>query len=291
MLEADIIAGIQRGCRNPRLSTSDISAVIVRGVTYLGTYIKQADPSLFHRRISVGSLTNVFQKPSDCTRIEKVWDLGSTAFEVTGASDVAGVVRLTVVDHNFLTPDGFDYIFDFVFGEESGDIVTVHDVGGVPGANGTFKVVYVDADTIELQGSSFSGLYTSGGRIFRSPSAPTEFKRKILSDATLADSYGWYPRGDTIVIDDQSFANDIMLDYIKAPTVYTDIPSQYHEGLISFAVVALIKIPPPEDPQYQDFVTSISFNRENLKMIVAEIQRDFKTSSEPQYIRNVWGER
>lgn len=71
---------------------------------------------------------------------------------VTGAvNNGSGLVRLTVVAH----------------GCSTGDDVYSHSIGGVTGANGDFAVTVVDADNIDLQGSTFSGAYTSGGKIYR----------------------------------------------------------------------------------------------------------------------------
>jgi hypothetical protein len=48
-------------------------------------------------------------------------------------------------------------------GLTSGTRVTITGVGGNPGANGTFVITAVSADTFSLNGSSGGGAYTSGG--------------------------------------------------------------------------------------------------------------------------------
>jgi len=194
MLEAEILAGIRRGCRNPRLATSDLQAIILRGVTFLGLHIKQADPSYFLVRKSVSSLTHVFTKPSDCVRIEAVWDLGTTAKTITGAADSAGLVRMTVSTHGFT----------------SDNIVTQHDISGCTEANGTFKITVIDANTYDLQGSTFANAYTSGGLAYVCPTTPDKINKINLSDSTLQNRLNWYPRGDKIVVDDSTFLNDIL---------------------------------------------------------------------------------
>jgi hypothetical protein len=66
------------------------------------------------------------------------------------ANNGGGAVRLTTA-----TPHGLI----------QGDVVNVHDVGGVPGANGRFNAAFVDANRIDLQASSFGGAWTGGGSV------------------------------------------------------------------------------------------------------------------------------
>jgi hypothetical protein len=62
----------------------------------------------------------------------------------------SGQIRLTVAYSGFW---------------ETGDTVSVSGVGGVIAANGTWKVTVIDPTHIDLQGSSFSGRYTTGGTV------------------------------------------------------------------------------------------------------------------------------
>lgn len=67
---------------------------------------------------------------------------------VTGAVDNgAGLIRLTVTGHGYTT----------------GDRIIVDSVGGVANAHGSWIVTVIDANTIDLQGSTFAGTFTSGG--------------------------------------------------------------------------------------------------------------------------------
>lgn len=95
----------------------------------------------------------------DITRIHDVhfWpfltgNIGGVSIASSTISGVAnnggGAVRLTTE-----SPHGLI----------AGDVVNVYGVGGVPGANGRFNVSFVDANRIDLNGSSFSGSWTSGG--------------------------------------------------------------------------------------------------------------------------------
>lgn len=72
---------------------------------------------------------------------------------ITGVSinttddDFKGLIRLTITGHGY----------------SDGDLIAVRGVRGVKGANGDWFVSVVDANTIELIGSSGSGVWTSGG--------------------------------------------------------------------------------------------------------------------------------
>lgn len=72
----------------------------------------------------------------------------TNAKAVTGAADNgAGLIRLTVSSHGWSTSD----------------VVVVDRVGGVTNASGMWVVTVIDPNTIDLQGSTFAGAYTSGG--------------------------------------------------------------------------------------------------------------------------------
>jgi hypothetical protein len=58
-----------------------------------------------------------------------------------------GLIRLTVAAHGY----------------NNNDYVIVKNVGGVLNANGVWQVTVIDANTIDLQGSTFAAAYTSGG--------------------------------------------------------------------------------------------------------------------------------
>jgi hypothetical protein len=71
---------------------------------------------------------------------------------VTGAVDNgSGLIRLTITSH----------------GWQTGDDVFVAGVGGVTAANGDWGITRIDANTVDLQGSTFGGAYTSGGTAYR----------------------------------------------------------------------------------------------------------------------------
>jgi len=67
---------------------------------------------------------------------------------ITGAADNgSGLIRITSTTH----------------GLQTGDRVVISSVGGTTEANAMWVVTAIDADTFDLQGSTFSSAYTSGG--------------------------------------------------------------------------------------------------------------------------------
>jgi hypothetical protein len=73
---------------------------------------------------------------------------------ITGAADNGGgLVRITCTAHGYATNDR----------------LAISAVGGVPEANGQFLITVIDANTFDLQGSTFLGTssYTSGGIVLR----------------------------------------------------------------------------------------------------------------------------
>lgn len=88
---------------------------------------------------------------------------------ITGAVDNgAGLIRLTATAH----------------GMETGWTATVASVGGVPTATGTWTITVINANTIDLQGSTFAGLYTSGGTITGIVQVTTTYALADLPDLT-----------------------------------------------------------------------------------------------------------
>ncbi len=65
----------------------------------------------------------------------------------TADDDFRGLVRLTISGHGY----------------SDGDLVAVRGVRGIKGANGDWFVTVVDVNTIELVGSSGSGVWSTGG--------------------------------------------------------------------------------------------------------------------------------
>jgi hypothetical protein len=71
-----------------------------------------------------------------------------SAKAITGAADNGvGLIRITSASHGF----------------QSLNTVTVASVGGVPNATGTWVITVINANTYDLVGSTFAGVYTTGG--------------------------------------------------------------------------------------------------------------------------------
>ena len=72
----------------------------------------------------------------------------NTTFNITNAQDNgSGLIRITAIGHGLTT----------------GNKVYIKDVGGTTEANGAWIVTLVDGDNIDLQGSTFTNAYTTGG--------------------------------------------------------------------------------------------------------------------------------
>lgn len=70
-------------------------------------------------------------------------------------------------------------------GWTTGDSKTISSVGGVTNANGTFLITVIDGTHIDLQGSTFAGVYTSGGIVGGSLDDLT-FSLDTVAASTLA---------------------------------------------------------------------------------------------------------
>jgi len=76
--------------------------------------------------------------------------VGSQFIAVSGAvNNGSGLIRLTLASDAFAT----------------GDIVYVNAVGGVSAATGQWTLTRISSGVYDLQGSTFAGAYTSGGRV------------------------------------------------------------------------------------------------------------------------------
>lgn len=76
------------------------------------------------------------------------------------ANNGSGLIRLTVNTTN---------------GMITGQLVTIGDVAGTTEANGNWIITVIDVNTVDLQGSTFTNSYTSGGYIVNNPSLPYSF--------------------------------------------------------------------------------------------------------------------
>ena len=267
----------RRGIREfkpKEVSDDEIEVMTLQGVNILGMQIKDLDSSFYNKRSSVSSNTHVFTKPTDCESILRIWDMRTNALTISGAADNgAGLVRLTTSAAHGLADDA---------------IIFVHGVGGTTEANGTWQISY-DSTTMattefDLVGSTFANTFSSAGYAFQDVNYAYRIDKKNLRDANLSSKLRWYPRANEIVIDDDTFTNDIIIDYVKTPSAITDIPAVYHLGLVAFNVIMLIRIPEQTDNSFADFTASYQTNANLLETIRKEIDKTFKVSTEPNEI-------
>lgn len=81
--------------------------------------------------------------------LESLDTIGQVAIS-NAADNGSGLIRLTVASTS---------------GWTTGDYKTIADVGGTTEANGSWTITVVNGTTIDLQGSTFSNTYTSGGYV------------------------------------------------------------------------------------------------------------------------------
>jgi hypothetical protein len=91
------------------------------------------------------------------------------------ANNGGGLVRITRAAHGYATSDS----------------VTVANVAGVPGANGTFTITVIDANNVDLVGSTFTGVYVNTGwaTISRNlaPASNTDLRLQFVSISDYAE--------------------------------------------------------------------------------------------------------
>lgn len=270
MNQSEITALVRTGIREPQpkyVSDADITAMTLEGVTALGLEIKECDPSFFRKRAILSSNTFEFTLPSDCQSVEKVSDTLTSAIAITGATNADPVV-ITAASH----------------GLSDDDIVFISSVGGNTNANGTFKIDNSDDDTFELVDVSGNAAYTSGGYVLKVSRSFRDIKRKNSMHVSHSDRYGWFPADEKIVVDYLDFTNDLLIYYLAFPSAITDIPAPYHMGLVSFCVINLIRIPSQDDKKYVDFAGSAQYHRTFYDLIVSQINKTLRQSSEPKEI-------
>lgn len=91
------------------------------------------------------------------------------------ANNGSGLVRITRASHGFST----------------NDVVTLADVAGVPGANGSFTITVIDTNSFDLVGSAFTGAYVNTGwaTVSRNlaPASSTDVKVQFVTIADYAE--------------------------------------------------------------------------------------------------------
>jgi hypothetical protein len=103
-------------------------------------------------------------------------------------------------------------------------------------------------------------------------------------ESTLSvDNREYFLRGRNIVVDYPSFSNDLIIDYLRNYSVLADIPSKFHTGLTSYAVLTHLRLPDVNDPNYTDVKSMLQGHSNNWKTIKEELIGAYKLSSHPEY--------
>lgn len=88
--------------------------------------------------------------PSVYAEFTNTGSQGFTSVSITGAADNgSGLIRITAAGHQLIT----------------GDSAVIVSVGGTTEANGIWTVTKITSSTFDLQGSTFTHAYTSGGAV------------------------------------------------------------------------------------------------------------------------------
>jgi hypothetical protein len=262
---ATMIADVRRDIREQSpvtISDTAITAVIQDAAEILWESLVKADDSIGRERVSLTSVTNSFAIPSDVFRITDVWDMRTTAKTITDATNANPIV-FTSAAHGF----------------SDDDIVRVHDVGGNTNGNVTGLVDNKTTNTFELSGVAGNAAYTSGGKVFLENTQFRRLRPITPRESTGKHRYEYFLRGGFIVVDWLSFSDDLIIDYIRIagsnPTgdgdKYDDIPARYHVGLVSYAVMQLIRPLPGQDLNAGDIQGILEFHTNRFNSIMDNI--------------------
>ncbi|WP_191082742.1 hypothetical protein [Roseococcus microcysteis] len=170
----------------PRLTTASASTIPTTAAT--GWSVLEIEPTndecWFHGRLmdTTAARSNSYvrhQQIPDPNALYRFRVRVRNRQYVNGISAVAdngtGLVRVTRTAHGYVT----------------GDVVTVENVSGVPGANGTFTATVINANSFDLVGSSFSGAYINTGWASVSrelaPASSTDIRVQFVTIADYAE--------------------------------------------------------------------------------------------------------
>jgi hypothetical protein len=139
-----IVGGIGIANGNWTVTVVDATQIDLQGSTFSGSYTPGGyvinNPSLPYNNTTI---PQTGQNALDYRDVTAVTNNGS------------GLIRLTLNTANGLI---------------TSQRVTVGSVGGVTSANGNWSITVVNTTQIDLQGSTFSGSYTSGGYVINNQS-------------------------------------------------------------------------------------------------------------------------
>ena len=116
-------------------------------------------------------------------------------------------------------------------GRANNDWVEIAEVQGSTGINGRWKVTVINADTLDLQGSTFAGTYVSGGKLWLSlphgysfvHSLPSDYMRMRYIDPDI----DYRIESGKLVTDEET----VEIRYIAEVTDYLLMDTVFYEAL------------------------------------------------------------
>jgi hypothetical protein len=137
------------------------------------------------------------------------------------ADNGSGAIRVTVATHGWST----------------GNRVTISEVSGTTEALGTWTITVNDANTFDLDTSTFSNAYVSGGKAGLAPAhgyaykhdLPSDFLRLIDVDESLVDSV-YRVEGGKLLTDE----GEPRIIYIADVTDYTLMDTLFYEAFSTY---------------------------------------------------------
>ena len=146
------VGGISAATGRWEVNVINSTTIDLVGSTWSGTYTSGGSVITIEILIAGVPASDAITNLNVYTSTSKDVTWSSTSsLSVTNATNNAGKIRLVVTAHGLST----------------GDQVVVSGVGGVSAANGTWVITVIDSNTIELNGSTWSGTYTSGGTVLK----------------------------------------------------------------------------------------------------------------------------
>lgn len=311
----------------PVIADTKVTELTLRGGQRLWELLRASDPTFCRRRKALTSNTNVFALPSGVQTINRVLNMQGNAGTITGAAnDGSGLIRITEAAHGYSAGDilvvqdivgtteanntwklqtgqisaiadngsGLCRVTHTAHGYSTSDEITISNVEGTTEANDEWTITKIDANTYDLQGSTFSNTYTSGGDVIAA-------NNYVLTGSTFSNAWvsggiswkeknsflkidNWYGRGMNIVIDDVNHSYDIIIDYIATFSAITDLPTDFHDALVSFCVLHLITIPSRKSDHFDHYSHILRLHSENWKATIERIQAFQMVSSGPKDI-------
>jgi len=202
---------------------------------------------------------------------------------ITGAADNgAGLIRITAVSH----------------GRTTGDYVTVSQVQGTQEANGQWTITVINANTFDLQASTFANAYVSGGKVGLAAAFDYEFRHPLPTDFVRLHTLGrrgdpaWRVEGAYIVCDEE----ELELKYVRDVTDYGTMDPSFHDALstylawdICYAITQNLSLKDEIWKDYEKLIRQARFNNaveEPAETIGAEGFLDSREGRNSGFVRD-----